>query len=247
MHFDWWAFAFQGINVLVLMWLLSRFLFRPVARIIADRQEATSQALAEAEKAKQAAVVAEAAAKTEQDKTASARLEVLEAARKEAEQQKKDILDAAHKTAADIRRAARDDAAHHAETERKARAARASELAVAITRRLLANLPDDARVSGYAARLRAALEALDSEQRQALNADADHLRLVTPRPLDAAELAEAMAAIRATLDTTGAVPVDPDAALIAGLELRGRHGVIHNSLSHDLERIAEALVRDDRI
>ena len=43
MRIDWWTFAFQTINVLVLVWLLSRFLFKPVAKIIADRQQAAAR------------------------------------------------------------------------------------------------------------------------------------------------------------------------------------------------------------
>lgn len=40
MTIDWWTLGLQTVNVLVLVWILARFLFRPVARIIADRQAA---------------------------------------------------------------------------------------------------------------------------------------------------------------------------------------------------------------
>ena len=40
MHFDPWTLALQTINVLVLVWLLAHFLFRPVAGIIAARRAA---------------------------------------------------------------------------------------------------------------------------------------------------------------------------------------------------------------
>ena len=38
MHIDWWTLAFQTVNVLVLIWILGRFFFRPVADIVAKRQ-----------------------------------------------------------------------------------------------------------------------------------------------------------------------------------------------------------------
>ena len=30
MRIDWWTLALQAVNVLILVWLLGRFLFRPV-------------------------------------------------------------------------------------------------------------------------------------------------------------------------------------------------------------------------
>ena len=38
MRIDWWTLAFQTINVLILIWILSQFLFRPVVAIIEQRQ-----------------------------------------------------------------------------------------------------------------------------------------------------------------------------------------------------------------
>lgn len=55
MSLDWWTLGLQTINVVVLVWLLSRFLFKPVARIIAERQQAAEHLLAEADQARQAA------------------------------------------------------------------------------------------------------------------------------------------------------------------------------------------------
>ena len=53
MHFDWSTLILQTINVLVLLWLLRRFLFRPVAAIIAQRQAAAEKLLADAAAATQ--------------------------------------------------------------------------------------------------------------------------------------------------------------------------------------------------
>lgn len=247
MQFDWWTFAFQVVNVGVLIWLLGHFMFRPVARIIAERRAETSRALEAAEAAKRKAAEAESAARAEKEKNAAERLAIIEAAREEAEAQKTSILDDARKAAADLARKSKADAVKAAEDDRKARLGQAAELAAVIARRLLANLPDDARVSGYPKRLEAALTALDAEERAALGADPGALRLVAPRPLTKAELAAATKAIRAAIPGTSAPDVELDETLIAGLELKSRHGVVHNSLSHDLGRIAEALEKNDRI
>ena len=92
MKLDWWTFAFQVINIGILLWLLGHFLFRPVANIIAERKAETARVLNDAEEAKRAATEAERAAKAERDQIAGERIELLEKARAEAEAQKKDML-----------------------------------------------------------------------------------------------------------------------------------------------------------
>ena len=60
MHIDWWTLAFQTVNVLVLIWILSRFFFRPVANIVVKRQEEANKLLAAAAAARQQAADARA-------------------------------------------------------------------------------------------------------------------------------------------------------------------------------------------
>ena len=43
MRFDWTTLLLQTVNLLVLVWLLQRFLFRPVMAIIAERRRLRSQ------------------------------------------------------------------------------------------------------------------------------------------------------------------------------------------------------------
>jgi F-type H+-transporting ATPase subunit b len=45
MHIDWWTLALRTVNVLILMWLLAKFLFRPVAKIVASRQDEANKLL----------------------------------------------------------------------------------------------------------------------------------------------------------------------------------------------------------
>ena len=52
MHLDPWTFALQTINVLILVWLLAHFLFRPVAAIIAARRAASDALMTDAEAAR---------------------------------------------------------------------------------------------------------------------------------------------------------------------------------------------------
>ena len=38
MHFDWWTLALQTINFAILAWLLHRFLYKRVLRVIDARR-----------------------------------------------------------------------------------------------------------------------------------------------------------------------------------------------------------------
>jgi len=62
MSFDGWTLALQAINVLILLYLLSRFLFRPVVAIMAERQAAATRDLDAARAAREAAAAERAAA-----------------------------------------------------------------------------------------------------------------------------------------------------------------------------------------
>jgi F-type H+-transporting ATPase subunit b len=241
MQFDWWTFAFQLVNIAVLLWLLGRFLFRPVARIIAERKAETDRVLTEAEDAKQAARDAEEAAQAERDRVAAERVELLEKAREEAETQKKDLLAKAQKEARGLVSKAKEEARQAMEEERAEELGRAAKLSIVIAGRLIDGMPGDARIDGYPERLVEALDAIDQNEKAAILADGGDLHLVAPRKLTKAEQAAVNKAIAPALPDAGPLPVEVDESLIAGLELKSRHGVVRNSLAADLARMAEAL------
>lgn len=55
MQIDWWTLLLQTINFLIVIWLLSRFLYRPVQNIIAEREAADQAASAVAQQKADAA------------------------------------------------------------------------------------------------------------------------------------------------------------------------------------------------
>jgi len=97
MRFDWATLALQTVNVLVLLWLLRRFLFRPVADIIAKRKDAAERLLADAAAARdQAKAEAEQAAQRERELAAQGD-HILAAARAAAEAERMQYLERAKK------------------------------------------------------------------------------------------------------------------------------------------------------
>ncbi|MGB7973009.1 MAG: ATPase, partial [Roseiarcus sp.] len=63
MTIDWWTLSFQAINVLILIWLLAHFFWRPVAAMISERRDAAQKTFAdvEAKRAEAAAALADIA------------------------------------------------------------------------------------------------------------------------------------------------------------------------------------------
>jgi len=86
MQIDWLTVAAQIVNFLVLVWLLQRFLYRPITNAMARREERIESRLSEAEAAREeAAADAERLEKRQQELEAS-RNEILRQARQEAEE-----------------------------------------------------------------------------------------------------------------------------------------------------------------
>ena len=92
MHIDWWTLALQAVNFLVLVWLLTRFLYRPVRRIVEQRKALVDQARAEAEKAKTDAEAVRRHYEEEQAKLPQERQEMLKKAHDDLEEDRKKVL-----------------------------------------------------------------------------------------------------------------------------------------------------------
>jgi F-type H+-transporting ATPase subunit b len=245
MHIDWWTLGLQTVNAVVLIWLLARFLFRPVARIVAERQQAAAALMSDAASVKAAAVAAHAQATAAVARLAQQRAQLLDAAAAEAAALKASLESAAHADADRLRATAqteidamRRDAAH-------ADAARASQLALDIAARLLDRLPPQARVAGFIDGLAAALADLPEATRSQLDAGGDGLRLIAARALSGDELASCRAALAQVLGRDVALEASVDPAVIAGLELEAPHAIVRNSFRDDLAHLKTELLGHD--
>jgi F-type H+-transporting ATPase subunit b len=242
---DWWTLALQTVNVLVLVWILSRFLFRPVESIIAKRQAAAAKLLADAEAAKNQANAAREAAEAEAARLAGSRSETLRAATAEAEKARGAALAAAGAEAEHLRAAAEAEIERERETEAAAASDRAARLAVDIAGKLLDRLPDSERVGGFIDGLAQAIASLPPASRDALGAG-EGARLKAPRSLNDAEMKSCRNAFAKALGRPLDFSVDVDPSLIAGLELETPHAVVRNSFRADLSRIVEELTAHGR-
>ncbi len=242
MRIDWWTLALQTFNVLVLVLILGRFLFRPVVAIIEERRAAAVKLLVDAEAAKHEANAAREAAKAEAAQLASTRDEALRQAAAAAEAQRGAALAAARTEVDQLRAAAEAEIQRQRQAEAVAASDRAARLAVEIAGKLLSRLPDSARIDGFVGGLADGLALLPAASRDGLGGGED-ASLKAARPLSEAEMESCRDALAKALGRplNFVVAVDPD--LVAGLELETPHAVIRNSFRADLSRIVEELIR----
>ncbi|MDF1856557.1 hypothetical protein [Pseudooceanicola sp.] len=240
MTIDFWGLGLQAVNVLILIWLLSRVLWRPVAAAIAQRQ-ATAREVTEAAAAMQAKAdaalveVTQARAGIAAEQTAA-----LEAARTEAEAAAKLTLDAAHAKADALLAAAKTSIAHSMAEAEKRNAAKASDLSLTIAATLLARLDGPTVQSAFLAQLTEAITKLPPADRAALLAAPDGIEVVTATDPGSDRTAIEQA-IRTALEGPATLRFVTDPDLIAGLELRSAHFVLRNSWQADLTQVRKAI------
>ncbi len=249
MQIDWWTLALQAVNFLVLVWLLARFLYRPVKEVIAKREALAEQAFAEADEEKQAAEAArrryedDRAAlseerrdtlKTLHDELGAERVKVLEKAKREADA----VVEAARASIAEERRAAlrslREEIASLAaelasSILESAGSGRSSDVALEQLAQQLVDMPDDER-----ARLR-----------DDLSTDGAVLTVATAAPLAPEDRKRWKERLSAGIGPTRAVDFVVDPAILGGAEIRFPHAALKLTWADQLQDAKERLAGDD--
>jgi F-type H+-transporting ATPase subunit b len=245
MQIDWWTLALQTINALVLIWLLQRFLFRPVAGIIAARRETADRLLAEAAAERDGATAEHARAKAEAEAQTARRAEALKAAEAEAAARGDALVAAARARAEKLTAAAEAGIARARAADAADAGDRAARLAADIAARLFRRLPPRSRVDGFIEGLAEALAALPQDARAGFALRDSRLLLRAPRALTPDETDACRAALSDALGRPVEIEIEPDPAVIAGLEIEGPFGSVRNSFRADLEKLTEVLTHHD--
>ncbi|PMS36669.1 ATP synthase F0 subcomplex B subunit [Trinickia symbiotica] len=245
MRIDWSTLALQTFNALVLVWLLARFMFRPIAEIVTKRQDAARKVLQDAQAIRVAAEAERKAAMQEAECLARGRSEALRQVQVEVEAERAALLASARAEVDTLRQTATAEL----EASRAARARsiglRATRLAIDIAEKLLDRLPESARVDGFIDGLVDGIGHLPDEARAELGAGAGALRLTVARALSEREEQACRATLAASLARPVTLDVHIDPSLIAGLELDGSYLHVRNSFRHDIEQIEATLTNDD--
>jgi len=246
MTIDWWTLGLQTVNVVVLIWLLGHFFWRPVAAMIEQRRAGAQAALADAAAKRAEAVAALADIERTRAGFAQERDAILAAAQAEAERERTARLDEAQKAAASLQTAAK----AAIETERhaadKAWSERASHLAVEIAQRLAARLDGQAVRGVFLDWLLQEIRTLPAATRQSVTPNGTVLEAVSAAPLTPADQERYRGLIGEAFGAHPQIAFKADPALIAGLELHGPHLVVSNSWRADLTKILTDIAHDNR-
>ena len=247
MHFDWWTLALQTVNVLVLIWILARFFFRPIADIIAKRQQETNKLFADAEAAGKQAAAARGEAEKARAEIGAERNRLLAEAQKSAQAEKEKLLQQAAQDAAKLRRESEALIARDRAAAQQQVVDHASTLSVDIARRLLDRLPANLALEAFLAALCREIGKLAPEARSELVAAATAgrpIEVVTPAPLNEKETGQVRDALKQAFGEELPLAFRSDPGLLAGIELQGHNVILRNNWRADLGRIREELSRE---
>jgi F-type H+-transporting ATPase subunit b len=245
MTIDWWTLGFQTVNVGVLIWLLGRFFWRPVAAMIERRRASAEQTLADAEARRSEADAALAGIERTRAGFAGEREAILAAAREVAERETAARREEAAKQVAAIEAAGRAAIESEGQAAERAWAERAAHLAVEIAERLAARLDGEAVRAAFLDWLIEAIRALPEEKRQVAAADGVALEAISATPIGPAEQERCRKRIAEAFGNDPRIAFTTDPSLIAGLELKGPHLVVSNSWRADLNRILADIAHDE--
>jgi F-type H+-transporting ATPase subunit b len=244
MRIDWWTLALQTVNVLILIWLLARFLFRPVADIVARRQEAANKLLADAAEVQRQAEAARADLEHARANIVAGREKVIAEAHSATESERLALLARTNEEITNLRAQADAAISRDRIAMEKTLIERTRELSVEIARRLLERVSPMVATEAFLAGLCHQVRALPPRERRSfMPTEADSIDIVTASPLSAEETERIERAIAEAFAGKRAFAFRSDPAVIAGIELHSRHGVIRNSWQSDLERIGRELKR----
>ncbi|MCH9826466.1 MAG: F0F1 ATP synthase subunit delta [Gammaproteobacteria bacterium] len=240
MTIDWTSLALQTINVLVLLWLLQRFLYRPVLAVLERRQTEIGERLAKSEAARLEAEAAKTAAAAEHASLAARREQRLAQVQTEAEAARAARMqDVAAQSARLLDEARQQIERERAEAETQLRE-QVATLATDFAARVLQRVPAGVLTRAY-------LEDL-ARQTQALQAlGASELRVVSATPLAEDEAAAVQARLGPLLGQPVQWRFEVDESLIAGLAVHADDSVVAHSLAQDLERLKAAALEHDTV
>jgi len=248
MQFDWWTLGLQTVNVLILIWLLRRFLFKPVLGLIRDRRQEVERAFQEAGLEGKKAKEAESRLESQQRELAQQAEGILEESHVRARETYDDTLEKARSEAKQLLETARrriEDERRDALIELRDKT---FDLSVELARRLLGELDPDTVSQAFMASMEKYLGSLPddelSELRRQLAEGAQPL-VVTASPLDPAERQRWLDMLAGILGSKTQIRFEADDALIAGAELHFRHAVMRFSWRDKLVAARKAFAEDE--
>lgn len=250
MQVDWWTLALQTVNFLVLVWLLYRFLYKPVQRIVEERKRETELALAEAEAARLKAIDEAAGYQAKTVALAEEREKLIRDARAQIELDRQEILAEARRQAEALANSERDALLTERSEALKDLQNGAATLAVTLAKKLLQDTPQESAHDEFIRRIDERLSAMtDWEQSSLLDVHSRRgtVEIITASSLTKAQQEKWKQMLAERLGTECEVRFSCDEELIRGVRVRFSRATIEASWASMLRQTEELLTSDEPV
>jgi F-type H+-transporting ATPase subunit b len=248
MQIDWWTLGLQAVNFLVLVWLLQRFLYKPVTRLIERRRHDVDKAFAEAEDARRKAEADATAYEAKVAALADERLSLIQTARAEIEEERAKMLDEARETSHGLMATQRQAMAEERAATLTDLRRQGTDLAVSLAGTLLRESSGRTAAEPFLERLETQLLAMPEAERNRLfgpRPDRLLLRVATAPPLDDAGQDAWRKRLATGIGNGCEIAFEADENLIVGACLHFPAASLELSWNRTLGDAKRDLVRDE--
>jgi F-type H+-transporting ATPase subunit b len=247
MNFSWWTFALQAVNFLILIWLLRRFLFKPVAAIVARRKEEIARGMTEVSGEKQKALNMQHDLQAQLASIEVERQRALEEQRAQLADERKKLIEEARAEAEKIRQQATTRLSEERAAATQELFAQTIELAVKLAEGLLRELAFTSLDHAFLSRVLDYLDHLPAQERAALISHLGGAPLVvtTARALDAPEQAEWREQLSKRIGAPAGITFNTDPTLIAGAEITLPNAILRFNWRDALATAAKEINRNE--
>ena len=247
MNFSWWTFALQVANFLILVWLLKRFLFKPVSAIVARRKEEIARGMAEASAEKQKALNLQRDLQAQRAGIEAERQKAFDEQRLQLAAECKRMIDEARAEAEKIRNQAAAQLGEERTAATQELFSRTLELAVNLAERLLRELAPPAIEQAFLTRVLDYLDGLPAPERAALvsHLGANSLVVTTAHPLDAREEAQWREQLGKRIGAAAGIQFNSEPGLIAGAEITFPSAILRFNWRDALTTAAREINRNE--
>ncbi|WP_120512551.1 F0F1 ATP synthase subunit B [Photobacterium salinisoli] len=223
MLIDWFTVSAQIINFLILVWLLKRFLYRPILNAIDEREQRIASELADADAVK---IQAEKVSQAFQQKQAifdKERAQLLSQAKVAANQERLRLLEKAREEALLLSAKRQENLESEARELRQEIGRRMQQQVFAIARKVLADLADVKLEERITSAFVARLQALSTDEKcklaSALRTDAEPIVVRSAFELPSENRLFIETQVRKIFGTTSAIRFATAPEMVSGIEL----------------------------
>ena len=226
MPIDWFTVAAQAINFLLLVWLMKRFLYKPVLRAIDAREKRIEEQLADARAQKIEALEEKEEFQRKNEIFDQERTELMNAAAEEAKSEKMRLLEEARASAEELQAKWREGLEKDASRLEEDFQSRVRKDVFFIVRKTLSDLAGEELEGKIIDLFLRRLEAMDEETRTSLapvSKDPDEsVQLRTAFPLTEKQQKRIAQEVKRLFDLKGEPKFTVEEDLLAGIELSAK-------------------------